>query len=144
VVYFWHHKENSITRINNNQYSYDQSFVGYTLNMIYAINHAKSQKPFNGYINMWAVQVMCQLYIYYYQTCKRDKRFIKQNYDYCLKYYKEVFNKIYDELSKESYEQIFSETLSQQSPNMRDFVADKTIFQFIEDLKRESQIVEKI
>ena len=33
VVYYWHTNENSITRINNCQYSYDQSFVGYTENM---------------------------------------------------------------------------------------------------------------
>ena len=135
IVYFWHHKEDSITRINNNQYSYDQSFVGFVDNMIYAIKEAKKQKPFNSYIDMWAIQIMCQLYIYYYQTVRRDKRFIDQNYSYCVKYYKEVF-KHYDEtMTKDNFSQIFSETLSQQAPNMIDTLPEKTIYQFIDKLR---------
>ena len=41
ITYYWHFKEDSITRINNAQYSYDQSFVGYTENMIYAVKYAE-------------------------------------------------------------------------------------------------------
>ena len=137
VVYYWHEKRDSITRINNAQYSYDQSFVGYTDNMIYAVKHAKKVKPFNNYVDMWAIQVMAQLYIYYYQTNKRDKRFLEQNYSYCVKYYNEIFKHYHESMDKETIEPIFSETLSQQAPNMTDFIADKTIYQFIEDLKEQ-------
>ena len=137
IVYFWHFKENSITRINNCQYSYDGSFVGYTDNMIYAIKHAKKVKPFNSYIDMWAIQVMAQLYMYYYQTIKRDPRFVKQNYNYCIKYYKEIFQELESRMSKENFYDIFAETLSQQAPNMRDIVPEKTIYQFIDELKNQ-------
>lgn len=139
-VYFWHFKEDSITRINNAQYSYDQSFVGYTDNMIYAIRNAKRCKPFNNYIDMWAVQTMAQLYIYYHQTVKRDPRFKEQNYKYCIKYYNEIFKKYHDEMGSEVYSNIFAETLAQQSQNMTDFVADKTIYQFIDQLKTEPYV----
>lgn len=135
LVYYWHHKEDSITRINNNQYSYDQSFVGYTDNMIYAIKHAKAVKPFNSYIEMWAIQVMAQLYNYYYQTVKRDPRFIEQNYKSCIKYYNEIFRSLHEQAQKKMIEDIFAQTLSEQAPNMKDNVPDKTIYQFIEDLK---------
>jgi hypothetical protein len=101
--------------------------------MIYAIQHAKKVKPFNNYIDMWAIQVMCNLYIYYYQTVKRDPRFVEQNYSYCVKYYNEVYKK-YIEMEKETIDQIFAETLAQQSGSMKDFVAEKTIHQFIEEL----------
>lgn len=134
IVYFWHWKEDSITRINNMQYSYDQSFIGYVDNMIYAINHAKKVKPFNSYIDMWAVKVMCNLYIYYYQTLKRDSRFAKQNYGYCVKYYNEIFKKYNESVDKTGFENIFSETISEQSVNMKDVLPDKTIHQFIEEL----------
>ena len=50
VVYYWHSNPNSITRINNNQYSYDQSFCGYTDNMIWAFKEAEKRNPFNGTI----------------------------------------------------------------------------------------------
>jgi glycosyltransferase involved in cell wall biosynthesis len=141
VVYFWHHKEDSITRINNNQYSYDQSFVGYTDNMIYAVQEAKKIKPFNSYVDMWAIQIMAQLYIYYYQTVKRDPRFIEQNYNSCKKYYKEVFKHFHDTMTKENFDGIFAETLSQQAPNMMDILPDKTIYQFIDQLKNDNNTI---
>jgi len=133
IVYYWHDKPDSITRINNAQYSYDQSFVGYTDNMIYAINHAKEVKRDNPYINQWAVQVMAQLYNYYYQTVKRDPRFTEQNYSYCVKYYNEVYKDI--KMPKQDIEDIFAQTLSEQAQNMKDNIPDKTIYQFIKELK---------
>jgi len=138
IVYYWHHKEDSITRVNNAQYSYDQSFVGYTDNMIYAIQTAKKKKPFNNYIDMWAIQVMCQLYIYYYQTVKRDPRFVKQNYKKCVEYYNKIFKHYHETMDKDNFESIFAETLSQQSQNMKDFVPDKSVYQFVEELKKET------
>ena len=134
IVYFWHWKEDSITRINNCQYSYDQSFVGYVDNMIYAIKHAKKVKPFNNYIDMWAIQIMAQLYIYYYQTVKRDPRFIEQNYAKCKEYYDKVFKEIEQRIDKKILDDIFAQTMAQQSVNMQDFVAEKTIYQFIKEL----------
>lgn len=134
IVYYWHWKEDSITRINNAQYSYDQSFVGYADNMIYAIKHARSVKPQNKYIDMWAIQTMAQLYIYYYQTVKRDPRFTKQNYSYCVKYYNEVFKEMYERMTKEDFNDIFGETMAGQAQNMKDIVPEKTLYQFIESL----------
>jgi hypothetical protein len=138
VVYYWHSKGDSITRTNYQQYSYDQSFVGYTDNMIYAIQHARKEKPLNPYINMWTIQVMAQLYNYYYQTVKRDPRFIDQNYRACVKYYKEVFGELYEKMDKKTFDPIFAQTLAEQAPNMQDNVPDKTVHQFIELLKSEN------
>lgn len=138
VVYYWHHKEDSITRINNCQYSYDQSFVGYVDNMIYAVQLAKKKKPFNNYIDMWAIQIMAQLYVYYYQTITRDPRFTEQNYSYCLKYYNEVFKHYFDTMGQENITPIFAQVMAGQSANMLDFIADKTIYQFIEELGKQS------
>lgn len=134
IVYYWHSKGDSITRVDYQQYSYDQSFVGYTDNMIYAIKCAKRVKPFNNYIDMWAIQTMAQLYFYYYQTVKRDPRFVDQNYSYCIKYYKEIFKELYDKMPKENFNDIFAETMTSQAPNLKDIVPEKTIHQFIEGL----------
>lgn len=137
IVYFWHSKGDSITRVDYQQYSYDGSFVGYTDNMIYAVKSAKRVKPFNNYIDMWAIQVMAQLYNYYYQTVKRDPRFVKQNYASCVKYYKEVFKDLYEKMDKENFDGIFAQTLSEQAPNMKDIVASETIYQFINKISKE-------
>lgn len=132
VVYYWHFKEDSITRINNCEYSYNQSFPGYTENMIYAIKVAKKNKPFNGYINLWACQVMINLYVYYLQTCERDPRFKEQNFASCVKFYKEIFCNIYNELEPKVFKEICSTVMRDSAPGMIGVVPDITIYQFFD------------
>lgn len=135
IVYYWHFKEDSITRINNAEYSYNQSFPGYTENMIYAIKKAREVKPFNSYIDMWAIQIMAQLYIYYLQTVKRDPRYKDQNFKWCRIYYREVFEKMLERFNIKDVNAIFSQIFTQQSVNMQDIVPEETIWQFIDRLK---------
>lgn len=110
VYYFWHFKEDSITRINNAQYSYDQSFVGYTDNMIYALGYAEKINPFNPNLLPMKVMIMCNLYEYFIETVARDKRFISQNFNSCKLYYeaiyKEVDAKITDDVLSEVYNEV--------------------------------------
>lgn len=137
-VYFWHSKEDSITRINNCEYSYNQSFVGYTDNMIYAIVEAKRRNPFNGNVMYWAAQTMFHLYTYYLQTCERDKRFIDQNYKCCVRYYQAVFKKIRPDISDEIFKEIYSNVIQQS--DMQNIAPDITIYQFLDMLEKEPKI----
>lgn len=139
VVYYWHDKPDSITRVNNCEYAYNQSFPGFTDNMIYAIKHAKKKKPFHNYVDMWAIQIMAQLYLYYLQTCKRDPRFKEQNYASCLKYYKEVFAYYMDSMEQTDMSNIFAQTLTEQAGAMADIVPSQTIYQFIDELKQTTE-----
>ena len=134
VVYYWHFKEDSITRINNCEYSYNQSFVGYTDNMIYAVREAKKKKPFNGYINLWATQVMINLYVYYLQTVERDPRFIEQNFNSCMKFYKEIFKNIYNELEPNIFKEIYSTVMRDSAAGMIGVAPEVTIYQFFDIL----------
>jgi hypothetical protein len=43
-------------------------------------------------------------------------------------------------MDKQVFEPIFAETLSQQASNMKDNVPDKTIYQFINDLKESGDV----
>lgn len=141
-VYFWHSKEDSITRINNCEYSYNQSFPGYTENMIYAVVEAKKRCPFNGFINLWATQGMFHLYVYYMQTCARDDRFKEQNYKYCVKYYNEVFKKIQPELSDQVFKEIYSQVMQQS--DMVNIAPEMTIYQFLDKMAAEKYVSEGI
>ena len=137
VVYYWHFKEDSITRINNCEYSYNQSFPGYTENMIYAVKEAKKRKPFNGYINLWASQVMFNLYVYWLQTCERDPRFKEQNFNSCVKFYKEVFKDINKELSDKIFKEVYSSVMRDSAQGMIGVAPHVTIYQFLEILEQE-------
>jgi len=111
ITYYWHFKEDSITRINNAEYSYGGSFPGYTENMIYAIKEAEKRVPFNGSITQQKVAVMCNLYEYYIETEERDKRFIEQNWNSCLKYYKEVYKEIHHKIPDNIFSQVYNDVM---------------------------------
>lgn len=136
LVYYWHTNENSITRINNCEYSYNQSFPGYTENMIYAIVEAKKRNPFNGNINLWATQTMFHLYAYYMQTCERDSRFKEQNYKNCVKYYHLVFKNIRSEIPDNIFKEIYSQVIMQS--DMINIAPDITIYQFLDKIAEET------
>lgn len=142
VVYYWHMKLDSITRVNNCEYSYNQSFVGFTDNMIYAIKEAKKKKPFNGNIDLHAVQVMVNLYIYYLQTCKRDPRFKEQNYNYAKKYYKEIFKEIREKLSQEAIDEVFANEYHMRAKDLMDIAPKFTFNQFLTNLDTENATYE--
>ena len=108
ATYFWHHKENSITRINNGQYAYDQCLCGWTDNMIYAIQNAKRIRPFNGTITQWIVHVMIELYYYYVECFKKQPVFAEQAWEYVKKFYNTCYKGIKDDISEETFSEMFS------------------------------------
>ena len=111
TTYFWHFKSDSITRINNGQYSYDQSYVGYTDNMIYAIKYAESINPFNQQVMLTKAMVMCNLYEYYIETVARDSRFIEQNFNCAKRFYDEVYKEIEPKVTDEVLAEVYNEIM---------------------------------
>ena len=108
-VYYWHESPNSITRANDCQYSYGSSirdsFYGYVENMIFSVKEAKKRKPYNGFITMWAVNCMINIYEYYIECYARAKDHAETNFKWCKRYYDEV----YKDLEKDISEEILSE-----------------------------------
>lgn len=113
VVYYWHEKKDSITRINDCQYAFDQSFCGWTDNMIYAIQEAKKVQPFNGYIDQWTLECMLNLYSYYIETVARKPVFAEQNWEYVKKFYNTCYKKIESNITDEMLAVAYS--MNQQS-----------------------------
>lgn len=91
VVYFWHETPSSITRAEDCRYTYDQSFVGYVENMIYAIQAALRERGEQPDIRRFAGQCMAHLYTYYLETCVRAPHLRERNLAYCVRFYREVF-----------------------------------------------------
>lgn len=108
IVYFWHNKPDSITRINDGQYSYDQCFCGWTDNMIYAIQNAKKARPFSGQVTQQIVGVLLNLYYYYIETVARKPIFERQNWEYIKKFYHKCYKRIEEDITDEVFSQMFS------------------------------------
>ena len=141
VVYYWHTNENSITRINNCQYSYDQSFCGYTDNMIWAFKEAEKRNPFNGAILYEKVATLMNLYEYFIETEVRDKRFIEQNWSYCLKYYKEIYREIKDKIPEKAFIEAYNNVIRNcyMGDKLNGIIPSMGIYEFMRKLEEDYQ-----
>ena len=107
-VYCWHNKVDSITRINDGQYQYDQCLCGWTDNMIYAIKNAKKSRPFSGAVTQSIVGVMLNLYYYWIETVARKPVFADQNWEYIKKFYHVCYKRIEEDITDEVFSQMYS------------------------------------
>lgn len=139
AVYYWHNKKDSITRINDGQYGYDQCFCGWTDNMIYAIDHVKKLRPFDGNVNQWTASVIMNLYFYYIETVARKPVFAKQNWEYIKKFYNHCYKKIEDSISEEIFGEMFSMASTEKwgSGSLIGIVPHIGIKEYMDKLKEE-------
>lgn len=140
-VYYWHENPNSITRVNDCQYSYGSSerdsFYGYVENMIYAIKEAKKRKPYNGFITMWSVQCMLNIYEYYIECYARAKNHANTNFKWCKRYYDEVYKDIEKDISDEILAQHYNEVMrnAYMGNKLDGIIPCVGIYEFLDKLK---------
>ena len=142
-VYYWHENPNSITRANDCQYSYGgsirDSFYGYVENMIFAVKEAKKRNPYNGFITMWAVNCMLNIYEYYIECYARAKEHAENNFKWCKRYYNEVFKDIEKDIPKEMLAQQYNDIMrnAYMGDKLSGIIPHIGIFEFLESLKEE-------
>ena len=140
-VYYWHENPNSITRINDCQYSYGgserDSFYGYVENMIFAIKEAKSKKPYNGMITMHSVICMLNLYEYYIECAARAPEHAENNFKWCKRYYDEIYCFIENDISNEILAEHYNEIMrnAYMGNKLAGIIPCMGIYEFLNKLK---------
>ena len=140
-VYYWHENPNSITRANDCQYSYGgserDSFYGYVENMIYAVKEAKKRKPYNGGITMWAVSCMLNIYEYYIECVERAPDHAANNWNWCKRYYDEVYSTLEADISMEILAQHYNDVMRNAylGNKLAGIIPCMSIFEFLNKLK---------
>lgn len=140
-VYYWHENPNSITRANDCQYSYGSSerdsFYGYVENMIFAIKEAKARKPYNGFITMWSVMCMLNIYEYYIECYARARDHAAGNWEWCKRYYREVYKLIENDISEEILAQHYNDVMrnAYMGDKLNGIIPCMGIFEFLNKLK---------
>ena len=143
-VYYWHENPNSITRANDCQYSYGgsirDSFYGFVENMIFAIKEAKKRNPYNGFITMWSVICLLNVYEYYIECVERSPQSAENNFKWCKRYYDEVYSTIENDISKEMLAQHYNETMrnAYMGDKLNGIIPCMGIFEFLDKLKGEA------
>lgn len=142
-VYYWHENPNSITRINDCQYSYGgsdrDSFYGYVENMIYAVKIAKKCKPYNGFISMWAVNCMLHIYEYYIECVARAPQYAENNFKWCKRYYDEIYKFFEPDISNEILAEHYNDVMQNayMGNKLNGIIPCIGIFEFLDKLKAE-------
>lgn len=140
-VYYWHENPNSITRANDCQYSYGSSirdsFYGYVENMIFAVKEAKKRKPYNGFITMWSVMCMLNIYEYYIECYARAKEHAKTNWKWCKRYYDEVYSLIENDISDEMLAEHYNDVMrnAYMGDKLNGIIPCMSIYEFLNKLK---------
>ena len=140
-VYYWHENPNSITRINDCQYSFGgskrDSFYGYVENMIFAITEAKQRNPYNGMITMWAVNCLLNLYEYYIECVVYAPEHASNNLEWCKLYYKEIYSSLENTISNEILASHYNEVMRNAylGNKLEGIIPSISIYEFIELLK---------
>jgi glycosyltransferase involved in cell wall biosynthesis len=139
VTYYWHYKEDSITRVNNAEYSYKDSFSGYTENQIWAIKEAEKIVPFNGEVMKQKVMVLCNLYEYYLETKRSDPRYEERNWGYCKLFYKEIYREIKYKISEKVLSDVYNSVMynAYLSQRMNGIMPKLGFLEFLEKLEQE-------
>ena len=146
-VYYWHENLNSITRINDAQYSYGSSdrdsFYGYVENMIFAVKEAKKRNPYNGFITMWAVNCMLNIYEYYIECVVRAPKHADVNFKWCKRYYDEVYSTIEDDISGEMLAQHYNDVMrnAYMGDKLNGIIPCMSIFEFLNKVKENNEEV---
>lgn len=144
LVYYWHWTDTAITKVNNFDYTYNKSFIGFVDNMIDTIEFLKKHRPNDQYVDGFMIEVATLIYIYNLriefhrpelmtQTVAKSKEF----YNKIIKKY-EIFS-VDKELEAQGFvEEFISKTIFEQSINLRGIVPYMTFWDFIYLISDES------
>lgn len=148
-VYYWHENPNSITRANDCQYSFGgserDSFYGYVENMIFAVKEAKKRNPYNGFITMWAVNCMLNIYEYYIECVVRAPEHADSNFKWCQQYYNKIYKDLENDISDEMLAQHYNEIMRNAyiGDKLNGIIPCMGIFEFLNKLKTDSKEVKE-
>jgi glycosyltransferase involved in cell wall biosynthesis len=136
LTYYWHWNETGITRVNNFEYTYDQSYTGWVDNQIDAIQHALKWLPKdNEFLVGHSIETLTNIYIYLLRIRYNRPELEPRAWDYARKYYEEVIGNIdTSNLLPKDFDEIVSVTIESQIMLLRGHIIDMTFDKFMEIL----------
>jgi hypothetical protein len=107
--------------------------------MIFAVKEAQKKNPYNGFITMWAVSCMLNIYEYYIECAARAPKHAETNFKWCQRYYDEVYKALEPNISKEMLAQHYNDVMrnAYMGDKLNGIIPCMSIFEFLNKLKGE-------
>lgn len=135
ITYCWHTNENSITRINDGEYSFNQGFVGFVENMTWAIQGANKILPNDDLILHWTAQTLCTLYIWYFKNKAERPDLAYRNFGLCQKFYKDNKYLIEEKITLGLLTEAYAYTIQHVKPDMLNVIPRQSLPEWLESIK---------
>lgn len=144
ITYCWRENLNSITRRNNEFYSYGSSledcFGGYIENMIYVYNFITKKAPHHiEQLKQWNVRILILCYKDYieaYQGCYHQEA--EQNLYWVKQYYDEVYSKLEPLIDAKYLNVYYYDTMqiAYEKNELQEIIPHITFYDFLNKIKK--------
>ena len=86
---------------------------------------------------MWAVSCMLHIYSYYIECVARASEHAERNFEWCKRYYREVYRDLEDSISDEILAQHYNDTMrnAYMGDKLNGIIPCMGIFEFLDKLK---------
>ncbi len=137
VVYLWHFKEDSITRIDNGIYAFDTGHQGYVENMVWAISELCRRNLNKELIRKEAVTVLCRLYFMHMGICYQKPLYADSSMEWIREFYRACLRPIEDMLPAVYLQEAFLEEQRRYRDNAAAVIATMTMNEFLKAVRSE-------
>lgn len=130
---------NSITRLNNDQYYFDQSVCGAVDNLIYTIEHTRKYRDFSGEVLQHVMGGMMMCYTEYIKILNTMPVFAPQAWEFIKKYYHRIYKPVEGCFTDKAFRLAYSREVGYRytTTEFRGLIPQISIREFMAKLHRE-------
>jgi len=132
LVYYWHFNDDGITRVNNFEYTYNQSYFGYVGNQIDAITFAHKIVGDEKFLLGYSLEVLANIYIYILRLRWKNPEKEPEAFEFATRYFDEVIKVLdFDSVKDEEYQEIITVSIASQISHLHGYIIDMTFYEFL-------------
>ena len=139
LVYYWHWRDDSIVRINNMAYNYNESIEGQAINLVDATLKAKALGVWNERIKRFIMESMAHYYILYNQVLYRAPKQKKHCIKWASYFYEKCYRLLDETFIKDNELNVVSYVLSTSGKEFVHVIPQVTYHVFLDRVKQNTK-----
>ena len=145
TTYYWMETENSITRANNHEYYYKESYHSMLNAWILAVNYALEKGANKDNIKAFIKDSIGTAYVYYIQIEERRPEFLQSAWEATVKYYRECFSIVRNEITYKEFCSAYEKAMKNgyNTKKLFDCMPKTSFREFVRKLDKEIDTKEK-
>lgn len=139
LVYYWHWRDGSIVRLNNQEYNYNESIEGQAINLVEAIERTIELGIYSDRIRKFILESMAHYYILYNQVLFRAPHREKHAMKWITYFYQRAYKLLEKDYIKSNELNSVSYILSVSGKEMAHVIPKITYHKFLDKVKQNTK-----